>query len=245
MRNGWNKARILLAFTLIELLVVIAIIAILAAMLLPALARSKERAKITNCKSNEHQLSLATMMYANDNQDRLPDCNNLGVWVWDISAYVITNLQQNAVRQDIFYCPNELYLYNSATPNAWQAFTGSSTPPYPYIVTGYIWMFPNSKADAVLTDFSEVTKTTTPRPGFTVATTEIMTDATIFLNGLSGRRYTGISAAGGTVVRTAHLNGSVPSGGNIMFLDGHVEWRNFNQMTNVANAAGGNPGFMF
>ncbi|SPE63297.1 conserved hypothetical protein [Verrucomicrobia bacterium] len=233
------------AFTLIELLVVIAIIAILAAMLLPALARSKEKAKISQCKSNEHQLSLATLMYANDNQDKLPDCQNLGVWVWDMSAYVITNLQQNASRQDMFYCPNEYYLYNSSTPDAWQAFTVSSTPPFPYIVTGYIWLFPNSRADAAITNFSAVTKTTTPRPGYNVATTELITDATIFLNGIAGRRYVDIGAAGGTTVRTAHLNRNSPSGGNITFLDGHIEWRNFPQMTNVVNPSGGALGFMF
>jgi prepilin-type N-terminal cleavage/methylation domain-containing protein/prepilin-type processing-associated H-X9-DG protein len=233
------------AFTLIELLVVIAIIAILAAMLLPALAKAKERAKIAQCKSNEHQLSVAMILYANDNSDKLPDCQNLGVWVWDVSAYVMTNFLQTAGRQDMFYCPNEYYLYNSATPNAWQAFTGSSTPPQPYVVTGYIWMFPNSQADAALPYFSPVTKTTTPRPGVGVADTEIINDATIFLNGLGGRRYVGLAAAGGTVVQSAHLNKGAPAGGNITFLDGHIEWRNFLQMTNIFNPSGGKLGFMF
>jgi prepilin-type N-terminal cleavage/methylation domain-containing protein/prepilin-type processing-associated H-X9-DG protein len=112
IRRHWSTGA---AFTLIELLVVIAIIAILAALLLPALAHAKDSAKSIQCLNQMRQIGLATRLYADDNGDLFPRsqhsaaANRQQVWERAISAQLgggssDTTAWTNLVSK-IYHCP--------------------------------------------------------------------------------------------------------------------------------------------
>ena len=106
--------KLIRAFTLIELLVVIAIIAILAALLLPALSKAKQRAATTRCKSNLHQTALAMAMYASDSNEFYPISGATIAW----GAIDPTTLRPSWLEQ-IFPYAKSTNVYHCPTDQVW------------------------------------------------------------------------------------------------------------------------------
>jgi prepilin-type N-terminal cleavage/methylation domain-containing protein/prepilin-type processing-associated H-X9-DG protein len=231
-RNGTPTG----AFTLIELLVVIAIIAILAAILLPALASAKERAKRVNCLSNVRQLGINVQVYSGDNNDFVPMQTATGSWVWDmhkatgnalISAEANTN-NPGTEKRKILYCPGSFANVSFTNETFW-TYGGDK------IIAGYGWLGQRSDQDVdhnrngtLAGGRKFVSKTTKLYPKGN-SSTELVVDPTPSIGitpPIDWHSYnSGMSMA--DLPRSGHMAKSHPAGANILFLDNHSAWRPF------------------
>jgi len=235
------------AFTLIELLVVIAIIALLMAILMPALQRVKEQGKKVVCSNNLRQISLSLNMYGSDNDGKLP-LNQSGWWLWDIAYSTSDYIIASGGDRKTFYCPSDrlktpdmacLWQFSQDIPFG----TRHGVVPEPttnrgsyYRVTSYFWMMDTvdgrSNQPEGIPKKVWVKMLTCKQP----AATDLVTDATLS-DGSDAKTASFTEVEGGSWYRwqlydsTNHLtHGDRPVGSNILFVDGHLEWRPFKDM---------------
>jgi len=255
-------------FTLIELLVVIAIIALLMGILLPALNAAREHGRRAVCGQNERNMALGLYLYANDYDGKLP-LNQVDRWLFDVSYWTTDIiLSTGAFDRHIFYCPSWRQRDNIIFWRYGENLPAGTPEDYPqpepqaeatrkdyHRIMGYFWFIdwvqgrksPPWSPDGRHTEWVRSVVATENPPG----SVELITDVTAS----NGRERTSdfTKATGGcwsrwqVYDRTSHLiKGSRPAGGNILFVDGHVVWRPFNEMQRRWSWQGGdyaNPSF--
>lgn len=242
------KAKRTDGFTLIELLVVIAVIAVLMSILLPALGRARDQARRVACGNNLKQIGTSLHMYGNDYNGKLPLNANPGYWWWDIAYSTTDYIIGTGGDRRTFYCPADMSK-NGDMAIVWQFSTHPPFGAHPdqvaepesrrddyYRVTSYFWIMdtknPRMDRPRGVPDRWEWPKTLTVR---NPADTELVLDATIS-TGEDPATASFLEVAGGLYSRwqiydrTNHVRGTRPVGANILFVDGHLGTRSFDDM---------------
>ncbi len=237
------------AFTLIELLVVIAIIAVLMGILMPALTRVREQARQQSCAARIRQQVLSLIMYADDNNCTLPLPVTGGGWLHDLAINSVNFMMRNGMTPDMFYCPSN-NVEQKYTEFFWEFTTEWDGTQWvdpaddAFIISSYLYLMqtrqgtrPALRNNENKTGFKEWCKTINIKHASQM---ELCIDAVPSQdkagaeNGLTFDEIAdgGIWSTHQVYERANHMKnaGGVPRGGNIGFLDGHLEWRNFDDM---------------
>jgi prepilin-type N-terminal cleavage/methylation domain-containing protein len=237
------------AFTLIELLVVIAIIAILAAMLLPALSKAKQTALRAQCTNNLRQWGFAVNMYAGDSLDRFPDntgaAPNDPAWLDRsfntsfFSPYLYQNRAGNVTggtrrQNDVLYCPTDGW------HRAYEASVTTATTSAGSLLVGYHW-FPARSASGTYTAYGLQEWFYRKKLGGPYRNAPLMSDVVEAFSTGWIATFTGQFSYNGPASNHAS-KGGVPSGANFLYEDGHVNWIKFGGNTNKIAPAAAKPG---